>query len=396
MRSLNRCAVLLLAVACAPNEAVIDDHDEPADVETTTGSQGLVSNQSYYHWANRKDAGKAPYRACAPNLRAILRYLTAHYGGTDLGCFGVRSVRGGTSPSSHSWGAAQDYQPPGGSAQALSTIAPFLIAHSAELGINTIHDYVNQKMWKPGQGWVSANIGTPGGQWLHIETTPGAYFDGRSVDERLVTDAPGPDGCTQLQRSNAAAYGCGCRDGVPFGGACAANDRFVFDPAFYLSLYGDLRAAFGSDLYAAAQHWNQHGLAEGRTGSPLFSAPLYLALNPDVAAAYGATNYAGAASHWVTFGLGEGRGGSYVYSSTEYLALNGDVAAAFGASNCPAAADHFLRFGIAEGRRGSNGFSARTYLERYSDLAAVFGPNGYAQALAHYLSFGIAEGRSGQ
>ena len=42
------------------------------------------------------------------------------------------------------------------------------------------------------------------------------------------------------------------------------DDRSVLEPAFYLALYPDLQAAFGSDLEAARQHWLTWGIAEGR------------------------------------------------------------------------------------------------------------------------------------
>ncbi len=84
----------------------------------------------------------------------------------------------------------------------------------------------------------------------------------------------------------------------------------VFDPQFYLNMYADLRNAFGSNLTAATNHWVNNGINEARQGSLYFSAPYYLATNPDVAAVYGATNYAGAIEHYLKYGRNEGRKGS--------------------------------------------------------------------------------------
>ncbi len=39
----------------------------------------------------------------------------------------------------------------------------------------------------------------------------------------------------------------------------------AFDPARYLAMDADLRAAFGTDQHAATLHWVQSGAAEGRT-----------------------------------------------------------------------------------------------------------------------------------
>jgi hypothetical protein len=128
---------------------------------------------------------RPPYNDCSPNLRSILGFCTSQsWGGKSLGCHNDRAVVGGSSMSSHAWGAALDYQPDGGNSVGRFQVAPYLIFWSAELGINTIHDYVRQQMWKPMQGWVSASIGSNGGQWIHIETTPAAWGDGRSVAER--------------------------------------------------------------------------------------------------------------------------------------------------------------------------------------------------------------------
>ena len=151
-----------------------------------------VAAGPYYHWNSRSDWNSPPFNDCSPNLRQILGYCTHTFGGKTLGCHADRPVTGGTSMSSHAWGAALDYQPDGGNAEGRGVVAPFLISWSRELGINTIHDYVRQEMWKPGQGWVHANIGSIGGQWLHIETTPAAWGDGRSVQERISAPPPPP------------------------------------------------------------------------------------------------------------------------------------------------------------------------------------------------------------
>lgn len=143
--------------------------------------------RTYYRWASRTDNRQAPYNDCSPNLRAINGDLSQRFGGRSLGCHVDRPVRGGTSLSTHSWGAALDWLPDGGSHEALGQVAPFLIAYSRELGINEISDYVHQLAWKPGpnHGWSRANIGSQGGQWLHIETSPAAWGDGRSVASRI-------------------------------------------------------------------------------------------------------------------------------------------------------------------------------------------------------------------
>jgi alpha-tubulin suppressor-like RCC1 family protein len=58
----------------------------------------------------------------------------------------------------------------------------------------------------------------------------------------------------------------------------------------------------------AENHWLTYGIGEGRIGSKTFSPVEYLQLNPDVANAYGASNYQGAIDHYITAGRSEGRG----------------------------------------------------------------------------------------
>jgi len=144
-----------------------------------------VSTAPYYHWSSRSDSLVAPYNACSPNLTALMDYYRRRWGAVSLGCHNDRPVRGGTSLSTHAWGAALDPQFPN---RAITVEAmAWTISVSAELGINTIHDYVTQQMWKPGGvGWVSASIGSIGGQWIHVETTPAMFLDGRPVEDKLT------------------------------------------------------------------------------------------------------------------------------------------------------------------------------------------------------------------
>jgi alpha-tubulin suppressor-like RCC1 family protein len=59
---------------------------------------------------------------------------------------------------------------------------------------------------------------------------------------------------------------------------------------------------------AAEAHWLNYGISEGRTASKTFSAPRYLAFNPDIGQVFGATNYQAAIQHYINNGRSEGRG----------------------------------------------------------------------------------------
>jgi hypothetical protein len=92
------------------------------------------------------------------------------------------------------------------------------------------------------------------------------------------------------------------------------HPRMMFDAAIYqddhYSGYPDLPWTGDAAASQRRAHWVKYGIHEGRVASPHFSAPVYLARYPDVAAVYGATNYAGAVHHYVVYGRGEGRSGA--------------------------------------------------------------------------------------
>lgn len=85
----------------------------------------------------------------------------------------------------------------------------------------------------------------------------------------------------------------------------SALDRDVFNWEDYVTING-FESALTTPA-AAENHWLNYGIAEGRRGSKTFSPADYLSLNPDLAAAFGATNYAAAISHYVASGRSEGR-----------------------------------------------------------------------------------------
>jgi len=82
---------------------------------------------------------------------------------------------------------------------------------------------------------------------------------------------------------------------------------------------------------------------------------------------------------------------SEVYDYSYYLAMNPDVAAAFG-DDSAAVLQHFVTYGMAEGRVASRNFSANTYKGRYADLRAAFGSDLSAYYF-HFIKYGFFEGR---
>lgn len=132
---------------------------------------------------------------CSPLSTEIVRYLLGRWGGANLGCYVDRPIRGGSSPSTHGSGAACDwrYADPGpGRSTMLAEVLPLLIDSSAELGIQAIHDYAGDRIWRPpayrggGDGWrkqfgSGGQMGASWATWIHVEVHPSRWDDARSV-----------------------------------------------------------------------------------------------------------------------------------------------------------------------------------------------------------------------
>lgn len=164
----------------------------------------------------------------------------------------------------------------------------------------------------------------------------------------------------------------------------------------YLASYQDLIAAFGTNVAAAANHYDQYGVKEGRSIS--FDAAAYLSKYPDLQAAFGSDTIL-ATQHYITFGREEGRtatadtAGKMIAGSLEsweYLASYPDLITAFGTDSAKAAA-HYNAFGINEHRTIK--FNSVAYLTDNPDLQLAFGTNTLLAA-QHYVQFGYAEGRT--
>ena len=145
-----------------------------------------------------------PWESCSPNLRAIDAELNRRWGkARNLGCHHDRNIVGGGSISTHAYGAALDWRwgDVADRAKLLDEIIPWLVSNSAELGVQAIHDYAGDCIWRPpgtsgrsasGSGWKIQNgaggqMGKSSSVWLHIETHRDSYFDATPVVDRLGT-----------------------------------------------------------------------------------------------------------------------------------------------------------------------------------------------------------------
>jgi hypothetical protein len=151
----------------------------------------------FYNWQKAAAGDYVKFRKESPNMVAIKDYLCKRWGGTSVGILNKRPIRGGSSPSSHTFGAALDWRY-GDTAvhrqKIEKEVIPWLIENSEELGIQAIHDYVGSRIWMSvrvgGQrGWraqpAKDAMGASWAKWLHIETTKESWRNRIRVDERF-------------------------------------------------------------------------------------------------------------------------------------------------------------------------------------------------------------------
>jgi len=152
------------------------------------------------------DWNAPPYESCGPAAQSMRKYLEARWDLTYLGCHGDRAIVGGTSVSTHAFGAALDmrYENPGPGLFVCDTeIIPWLISTSRETGVQALHHYRRSQVWRPpgtsgrpanSDGWrtqpVASQMGQTWALWLHIEFHPAALQDGRSIAEKVGEQAP--------------------------------------------------------------------------------------------------------------------------------------------------------------------------------------------------------------
>jgi hypothetical protein len=138
----------------------------------------------------------AQYNQLSPHLAQFMKVLTSFYGGSNLGGHVDRPVRGGSSPSSHAFGAATDW---GYTDRKKADAAiNYVVANARALGIQAIHDYDRQRVWRVGRGWKAQPKGShgglmkPGTHHLHFEVNQanwGSALNGAPSPTRSNTGA---------------------------------------------------------------------------------------------------------------------------------------------------------------------------------------------------------------
>lgn len=132
----------------------------------------------------------------------------------------------------------------------------------------------------------------------------------------------------------------------------------------------------------------------------LFDEGLYLALNPDVAAAVRARQVPSGLQHFSSNGLREGRPGfSRFYkglaSEFNYRQAYPDIDTAIRRGELISGLQHYIQSGEAEGRTlFPKGFDEQWYRRRYPDVANAVSQRVFSSGLEHYVRFGRGEQRA--
>lgn len=144
---------------------------------------------TYYNWQEATKADGLRFRKASPNLLALKEALVKRWGGSNIGIYNRRPVRGGTAPSSHSYGAALDwrYENRRNAVIAMN----WMVKNHRKLGVQNIVDYVGCTQWIVGVGWrqmkpnAQTGVGQSWAKWLHVETTKEEWGNSTPVANRL-------------------------------------------------------------------------------------------------------------------------------------------------------------------------------------------------------------------
>ena len=150
-----------------------------------------ITPNQFVSWQNPAMSPGEPYRPCSPNLVKLREHAEKHWDMQFLGCYTVRPIVGGTSWSTHAYGAAIDLgyrsHP---DRDMVELVMAFLIFNQAALGVQAVHDYLEGRMWRAGMtGWSNRRPGPPNDH-IHVEVHPDAWNWTTTIPQRLKGTEP--------------------------------------------------------------------------------------------------------------------------------------------------------------------------------------------------------------
>jgi len=181
-------------------------------------------------------------------------------------------------------------------------------------------------------------------------------------------------------------------------------DAQTWNEALYLAVNPDVAAAIARhEFKSGREHYELAGRAEHRQGGIVpnsWNESQYLSVNPDVAAEVRRGTFVNGYHHYLVAGSAEGRSDGTPpreWNEALYLRLNPDVQAAVARGTFSGGYHHYLAAGRVEGRitgMAPDTWDDDRYLRFYPDVAAEVRRGTFISGYHHYLVAGRAEGRS--
>lgn len=144
-------------------------------------------SKQFYNWQSPKKIDYVKFRKESPNMVELKDVLIKTYGGTSVGILNRRPVRGGTAPSTHTFGAALDWRYTN---RSFADIAmKWIVKNHDALGVQMIVDYVGGRIWTLAHGWKKQKpnehgMCQPWAKWLHIESTRDDWGNNTPIEKR--------------------------------------------------------------------------------------------------------------------------------------------------------------------------------------------------------------------
>lgn len=160
----------------------------------------MTIQEHFYDWQKLGPPVRLP-DGCSPALRALQKDMAHRWQMSSLGCRDPQATSDSGGPSTHRWAALDLSYLKVGEQVAVSEIIPHLVGWSKEWGIQAIHHYRGQRIWRAGRTadvnracdlWWKAQRPSTGGMgqtwasWLHIEIHPAGWFNGSDGASRGI------------------------------------------------------------------------------------------------------------------------------------------------------------------------------------------------------------------
>ena len=172
------------------------------------------------------------------------------------------------------------------------------------------------------------------------------------------------------------------------------SQNSLFDEHYYLEMNPDVAAAVAAGQFATGyDHYIEYGQFEGRSPSPYWDEAYYLQENPDVAAAVKAHTVTSGFMQYYLYGQYENRPGLLYFNTAYYLQNNPTVATEVSAGQFTSAFEQFVLAGQYEGSAPMLYFSSAVYDADNQDILPFVTGETFSSDFEQFVEFGQYEGR---